>query len=283
MLAIGVKSRADLIGRKLRMIRKLTNLTMLAALTLIAGILPSAVRAQKLTFKIPPTAIRLTVKDQPVTITAFGVVSMLAQERDLAVFNVELDADLSDLQRNITPLLSEELDKDDHCGDRIAIQRATLVPLAPASLTSVELHYERWGCAKVFGKEQAKRLIGGNAVVQMKLTPSIDRETGGLRLDPEVGEIQADGSLGELIRTGSVGEILRQKVQAAMLNALKKGTNLFATLPPAIQEHASIQNIQFKDGGAGRLLVVLNGEARISKEEVQLLAQQVKERSSSTH
>jgi hypothetical protein len=253
------------------------------ALILAAGVFSIAADAQKLSFKIPPTLIRLNVKDQPVTITAFGVVSMLTQERDLAVFNVELDADLADLQQNITPLLSEALNKNDPCGDRITIQRATLVPIPPASLTTVEFHYERWGCAKVFGKEQTKRLIGGNAVVQMKLTPSADQETGELHLDPEIGEIRADGSLGELLRTGALGETLREKVQAAMLNALKKGTNLFTTLPPAIRDHASIQGVQFRDGGSGRLLVVLNGEARISKEQIQVLALQVKDRSSSLH
>jgi len=260
-----------------------TKAAIISALVLAAGVLTFTAHAQKLTFTIPPTLIRLNVKDQPVTITAFGVVSMQAQERDLAVFNVELDADLADLQQNITPLLSEALDKNDQCGDRIAIRRATLVPIPPASLATVELHYERWGCAKVFGKEQTKRLIGGNAVVQMKLTPSVDRETGELRLDPEIGEIQADGSLGELLRTGSLGETLREKVQAAMLKALKKGTNFFTTLPPAIQDHATIRNVQFREAGPGRLLLVLNGEARISKDQIQALAQQVKDRSSSPH
>ncbi len=221
------------------------------------------------------------MKDQQVTITAFGVVSMARQDRDLSVFTLVLDADLSDLQQNITPLLSEALDKDDRCGDRITIQRATIVPLPPASVTAVELHYERWGCAKIFGKEQSKKLIGGNAVVQVKLTPSIDKESGELRLDPEIGEIQADGSLGELLRSGSLGDMLREKIRASMLTALQKGTNLISTLPLAIQGHATIHNVGFKDAGAGRLLVELDGEARLTKQQIQALSEQVKEHAGS--
>jgi len=250
---------------------------------LALGSLPVLVSAQKLTIKIPPTKIFLKVKDQPVAITAFGVVSMVAQEKNLTVFALELDADLSDLQRNITPLLSEQLDKDDHCGDRITIQHATMVPAPPASLATVELHYERWGCAKVFGKEQAKKLIGGNALVQIKLTPAIDKDDGELRLEPEMGEIQADGSLGDLLRSGSLGDMLREKIRASIRGAIQKGTNFSATLPPAIQSNVSIQTAQFRDEGSGRLVAVLGGEARINNEQIQALSQQVKERAASIH
>jgi hypothetical protein len=137
---------------------------------------------------------------------------MVAKDRDLNILKLGLTADLSDLQQNMTGLLSSELDKDDRCGDRIAIENATLTPLDPASLAVVQLHYERWACANVFGKQEAKKLTGGNAVIQMKLTPAVEDNHTELRLVPEVGPIEANGSLGELLRSGTLGEILRDKI-----------------------------------------------------------------------
>jgi hypothetical protein len=234
--------------------------------------------AQNLTFKIPPVNIPFKVKDQTVTITAWALISMVAKERDLDVFKLELSADLADLQQNMTGLLSAQLDKDEHCGDRITIERATLAPADPASLATVHLHYERWACVKAFGKQQARRLVGGNAVIPVKLTPGVGENRTELRLVPEVGTIEADGSLGELLRSGTVGEMIREKIRTAILSALQKGTNLSATLPPAAQGYATIQNAAFKDAGSGRLMVVLAGQVRITQEQVQMLSKQVKER-----
>jgi hypothetical protein len=253
---------------------------LLAALLLpLAGAPPSA--AQNIHIKIPPTNIPLTVKDRTVTITTFGTVTGTAQGRDGAALTVELDADLSELQQNLTPLLSEQLDKDSRCGDRIAIQNATLVPLPPASLATVQLHYERWGCAKLFGKEQTKRLVGGNATLQLKLTPSIEKEDTELHLTAELGEIQADGSLGELLRSGALGQTLREKIHDAILNALQKGSCANLALPPAIQAYASLQSVEFRDAGGGRLLAILSGNARVTQDQLQRLLKQVKERAGS--
>jgi hypothetical protein len=188
-----------------------------------------------------------------------------------------LTADFSDLQENLTGLLSSALDKDDRCGDRIDIQHATLTPVHPSSVAVVQLHYERWACIKVFGKEQSKKLVGGNAIMQLKLTPSIEGNNTELRLIPEMGPIDADGSLGELLR-GPLGDTLREKTRASILSAMQKGTDLTATLPPAIQSYASIQNAQFEDAGSGRLLAVLEGEVKVTREQVQALSKEMKER-----
>jgi hypothetical protein len=248
------------------------------ALLLIGGIASTSTQAQNLTFRVPPVKIPLTVKDQAVTITASALISMVSKDRDLDIFKLELSADLADLQRNMTGLLSSQLDKDDHCGDRIAIQSATLVPAEPAGLATVQLHYERWACIKAFGKQQAKRVVGGNAVVPVKLTPAVEQDNTELQLVPEVGAIEADGSLGELLRSGTVGPMIRDKIRNAILSAMQKGTNLSATLPPAAQAYATIESATFRDGGAGRLIVVLDGQLRITKEQVQILSKQVKER-----
>jgi hypothetical protein len=170
------------------------------------------------------------------------------------------------------------LDKDDHCGESLTIQNATLTPAQPAGLALVQLHYERRACMKVFGKRESKTLIRGDAQIQIKLTPEIEKDTSELRLAVDVGEIRANGSLGDLLRSGELGNSLREKIRNVILSALQKGTNLSVTLPPAAQRNVSIQDAEFKDAGDGRLLVVLGGEVRLTQTQLQALASQVKER-----
>lgn len=158
------------------------------------------------------------------------------------------------------------------------MQNATLKPADPASIALVQVHVERWTCVKVLGKQAAKRLVGGDAQVPIKLTPVIEKDSTELQLQPEVGEIQADGSLGELLRSGALGDEIKEKIRSSILSALQKGTNLGATLPPAVQGYVTIQNAEFKDGGGGTLLVVLAGEARITQEQLKALSDQVKAR-----
>jgi hypothetical protein len=228
---------------------------------------PWAATAQNAVFKVPPVKIPLEVKDQPITITASAVLTLTTKDRNLRVLNLQLTGDLSDLQRNLTTLLSAQLDKDDRCGERIAIQNATLKPADPSSVAVVQL-----------GKQAARKVLGGDAQIQIKLTPKIEKDSTELELVPEVGEIQADGSLGELLRSGALGETIREKIRSSIVSALHKGTNLAATLPPAVQGYVTIQNAEFKDAGGGSLLVVLDGEARITQEQVKQLSDQVKER-----
>lgn len=234
--------------------------------------------AQNLNLKIPPVSIPLTIKDQTVTITATAQISQLPKSREQNLFQLQLRADLAGLQQNMTALLGSALDKDSPCGDRIAIQSATLTPAAGAALATIQMHYERWVCAKLFGKQQVKKLVGGNATLQLSLTPVVDETNTELRLIPELGPIQADGSLGELLRSPPVAAILRDKIQAAIQSAMQKAANLTATLPPVAQPYASIQSAAFQDAGNGRLAVVLDGQLRITKEQARQLAQQIKSR-----
>jgi len=232
---------------------------------------------QTATFQVPPVKIPLNVKDQKITVVASAFIAASKNPRGMNDVKLQLTADLSDLQQNLTDVVSAELDKDDRCGDRIAVQNATLTPSEPAAWTTVQLHYERWACAKVFGKQQSKRLIGGNATIEMKLTPAVEQDNTELRLIPEVGPISADGSLGELLRSGSVGLMLQEKIRDSILSTMQKGTSLSATLPPAIQPYAAIQNARFTDSGAGRIAAVLEGEFTVTDQQIQLLSKQVKE------
>ena len=247
-------------------------------LALAMGVSAIHASGNSITFKIPPVMIPLKIKDQQATIVASAIITLVAQSRGLNTLKLEFTADLSNLQRNMTGLLSSALDKDDRCGDRIDIQNATLTPVDPAALATVQLHYERWVCAKLFGKQEDKRLIGGNAMIQMKLTPAVEENNTELRLVLELGPVEADGSLGELLRSGTLGEVLRDKIQSAILAALKKGTDLSATLPSAVQGYVTIQDAQFKDSGSGRLAAVLDGEGRITNEQLQALSKEIKER-----
>ena len=253
------------------------NFWRVARFVLILASLPAA-DAQDLTFKTPSVKIPLEIKDQRITVVASAQITRLSEERGVNVVRLDLTADLSDLQQNMTALLSSELDIDDRCGDHIQIQHASLTPQDPAGLVVVQLHYERRACVKVLGKQQASRLVGGDAAVQTRLTPVVEDNNTKLRLRAEVGSIEADGSLGQLLRAGPLGEMLRDKIRNSVQSALQKGAELGATLPPSVQPYATIQNARFSDAGAGRIEVILTGEFRITNEQLQALASEVKTR-----
>ena len=103
-----------------------------------------------------------------------------------------------------------------------------------------QLHYERWKCIRMLGKERPNKLIGGKGVIEVKLTPTVDQGTTA-RLVPAVGRIEADGALGELLRSGSLGEQLREKIRDSLLHAMQKGTDFKATLPPVAQDYITIE------------------------------------------
>ena len=249
-------------------------------LVLILAIVASPILAngQGQTFKIPPVKIPLNIKDQHIAIVASGTIAMARKDHGLNEAKVELTADLSDLQHNMTGLLSSALDKDNPCGDRILIQSATLTPIEPASLSVVQLHYERWACVKLFGKQEVKKMIGGNALIKMKLTPAVGPDQTELQLVPELEPIEADGSLGEFLRMGNIGEMLRDQIQAAILAALKKGVDLNAILPGAVKGDVTIQDVRFRDAGSGSLALTLVGQAQITNDQLQALSKQAKAR-----
>jgi len=142
----------------------------------------------------------------------------------------------------------------------------------------VQLHYERWACIKAFGKQQAKRVVGGNAVIPVKLTPGVTKIIRNCGWCRKWGRSKRTVSLGELLRSGTVGEMIRDKIRRAFCRRCRKGRTLARHWPPAARGYATIENAAFRDGGAGRLMVVLDGELRITKEQVQMLSKQVKER-----
>jgi hypothetical protein len=177
------------------------------------------------------------------------------------MYTIALTADLSEFQQNLTALLNPQLDRSDKCGDHLELQNATIAPNAPASLATVQVHYERWGCVKAFGKQIVKKLVAGNGIVPVKLTAVL--EGNAVHIVAEAGEIQADGSLGELLRSGEMGQTLREKVQKSVQSAIDKSTDWKATVPAALQDIVKFRTIAFRDAGAGRLALDVSGEAHL--------------------
>jgi hypothetical protein len=64
--------------------------------------------------------IPLSIENQPIAIVASGIISVAARGHNDYLLKLDLTADLSDLQQNMTGILRSQLDKDEHYGDRIA-------------------------------------------------------------------------------------------------------------------------------------------------------------------
>jgi hypothetical protein len=194
--------------------------------------------------------------------------------------------DLGSFQENITPVLRTQLNRSDRCGERLSVERAALAPAAPSSVLNVQVHYERFGCVKALGKEVVKRLVGGNAVIEVDLSPSVEVRTTsensaensarenpngrqGISLTARVRKIDADGSLGELLNSGQLGDSIREKIGTSVESAVRKSANLKSSLPPEVAEVASIKSVQFAEGGGGRLWLAIAGEASLSAAQFQ--------------
>ena len=232
----------------------------------VAILLAAGLPAAELTIRIPPVTSTLNIEEQPVAMTVWGSISGV---------HLEVDADLSDLQRQITPILRAQLNQDNRCGDRLSVEQAALSPAAPASVLRANLHYEKWGCAKAFGRELVKKLIGGNSTIQIRLTPVVENSDS-VRMRAEVTSIEADGQLGEVLRSGSFGEALQEKIRKSVVSAVEKSTRLPESLPKAVRDIATLRSVQFVDRGEGRLGLSIAGEAQISAQQAQMLADQLK-------
>jgi hypothetical protein len=221
-----------------------------------------------LAFDIPPVPVSLNVSGQPVAIVVSGNVSG-APEQPLAL---NLHADLSELQSHMTPLLQTELNQSNRCGERISVEKATLMPAAPAGRMTVDLHFEKWACFKAFGKENAKRLVGGNGSVQVLLTPRV-QDGNTVSLDAEIGNIDADGSLGELLHS-DYGATLRDKIRQALLKAIQKSASLEAVVPAQAQPFVTIQSVEFVERGSGILVLNLSGRLKVPGAQVASVLEQ---------
>jgi len=224
----------------------------------VAGLIFAVVcLAQTDTFKLPPLKSSLTLEGQPVAITFWGAVSPS---------HLSATADLGDFQDHLTPILAAQLNRSDKCGERLTVEKAVL---APSGLLIANVHYERYACAKAFGKEINKRLVGGEAVVEVNLTPSVADNH--IAMEAEVRKIEADGSLGEALHSGSFGDSIRQKIAANIESSVRKSADLKSALPAGMESVLTLRTVRFADGGSGRLWLTIEGELHLTAEQFQVL------------
>ena len=217
---------------------------------------------------LPPVAATFDIGGHSVPLTAWGKIF----PPSAGVAGAELTADLGSLQDNITEVLRAQLNRSDRCGDRLSVEQAALVPEGPAAILTAHVHYERWGCAKAFGKEMVKRLVGGNALVEVGLTPTVRAE--GVALESEVRRMEADGSLGDALRSDTLGNTMKDRVTHSVESAVQKASAFGSAMPPGIAEAVTLRGARFADGG-GRLHIVANADLHISGEQLEILAKQV--------
>ncbi|MFZ0276852.1 MAG: hypothetical protein WA254_09130 [Candidatus Sulfotelmatobacter sp.] len=233
--------------------------------------------SQDFAFHLAPVNSSINFRNQPVVITTSGLISEGVAEGGQNTFRLELAADLSDLQDNMTAVLGAQLNKAETCGERIGIRNATLSPQDPATLVMVQLHYERWAC---FGRDTLNEMAEGNGAIEVKLTPAVG-ENGTLRLVPEVNRIDAQGLIGELLRSGALGDAVRDAVAQSVLSSVRQGGDFRVNLPAAAQGYATLRHAQFEGTGAGRVIAVLDGEIRVSNDKATALTSELRGRSSS--
>jgi hypothetical protein len=226
-------------------------------------------------FDIPEAKRSINFANESIAITTFGSITRSSAQDGHNIFKLELTADLSDLQRNVTDILRAQLDKSEPCGERIAIQSATLTPGVQVSVVAVQLHFERWSCP---GREMMNEIVEGNGAIEVKLTPAVT-DDGSLRLLPEIGRVTGEGLFGESLRSGSLGEALRDKITESVLSILSQGDDFKTTLPAAALGSATARQAQFQGTGSGRLLFVLEGEIRVSNDKATALTAELKARS----
>ena len=227
-------------------------------------------RPEAINLRTPPVHATLPIGGQAVGITAWAELS----GRSDAPLHFTVTADLAELQANITPLLAADLNRSNRCGERLEVQSATLAAAAPSALLNLHVHYERWACAKAMGREIAKRLVGGNAVLDVRLNPSV--ESGAPALHADVKSIDADGSLGDALKSGSLGDTLREKIRTSVEAAVAKVATAPA-LPAEVNGVAQLGGAAFRDGGQGRLWFSVEGEVRLTPDQLRALAVPVTE------
>ena len=238
---------------------------------------PAAAFGVDFTFEIPPVRASVEIAGQTIAIRVSGEISGSPKKPGDGdqTFNLNLRGDFGDFQTHLTPLLQAELNKSDRCGERVSITDATLTPAPPAGNLSVQLHFEKWICIRALGRDDAKKLLAGEATIHVILTPQLGEGSAPgqttiqtVRLDADISTIEADGPLGELLRSGAVGTVLRDKIREAMLKTIQKSVELEGVVPSQTKRFLKVQTVGFADGGFGRLALDLAGRLQVPGDQV---------------
>jgi len=231
-------------------------------------------RGQDLTFNLPSVKSPARIANHIVAVGVSGELTQTAVEGNQRTFRLDVDADLSELQQKMTELLRDQLERSDRCGEHLEIRRAMLSPSTPASSLFVSLHFERWTCVGGYGQSTPTEVAESDGSVELRLTPGLDKSSGP-QMKSEFTRIDASGMLADALRSGDLGDDLRDKATDSVLSALRSASDFKATLPPVLQDAATVQTVKFQDTGAGNLRVVLEGQVQISSEQANTLASQL--------
>ncbi|MGD0987195.1 MAG: hypothetical protein ABR874_05250 [Candidatus Sulfotelmatobacter sp.] len=240
--------------------------------------IPAASNGTGFTFALVPEKNIINVGDLPITLTTSATVSKNPPEGGQNTFPVELIEDVSDLQLNIADLLRRQINKADRCGERIDVQTAQLAPQGQSASVTVQLHFERWTCAPVFGRDSMNEIVEGNGAIEVLLTPEV-AEDGTLKLAGKINRIDAQGLIGDLLRSGSLGDTMRDKVAESMISVMRQGADFKAAIPAAARNYATLRHAQFAGTGSGKLILLLNGDIRVPDEQVVALTNELEQAS----
>jgi hypothetical protein len=231
---------------------------------------------EDLAFTLPQVKLSISLQNSKIPVTVSGTLSQIAAQGGQRTFKLELIADLTDLQQNITDLLRSQLDSSETCGQRVSIKQARLTPAAPAGLLVVRLHFERWMCLRGSGQQTSTELAESDGTVEIKLTAAIEKEKQNtLAVNAAFGRIDATGMLSDELHSGALGADLQDKAAQLVLLGARAGTDFKMVLPAAVQDSATLQGVKFRDFGVGGLGVVLEGQVEISNEQANQLARQL--------
>jgi hypothetical protein len=227
----------------------------------------------QLTYALPVVKNSVSASTPAIAVSTSGKLSETAADSTQRTYRLLLNADLSDLQLNVTGFMRSQLDRSDSCGQRVDIRQATLVPSTPSSFLTLKLHFERWTCAR---QTTPSELAESDGTVYLKLTPQVG-DSHVLKLVAEFARIDASGILQDSLQNGFLGDELREKVAQSVLSVISTGIDFKTTLPLAAQNGAVIQAANFLDAGSVNLSIGIDGQIQLSAEQATALASQLKQ------
>ena len=236
-------------------------------------ILPS--ERHEIAYTLEPATSSVEIGGQSIPVQAAGAIAQGLPADGPDTYSIRFVADLSDLQDAMTDVLRGVLNQGARCGQRVEIQRATLVPEPPAALVDIHLHFERWICPP--GTGSATELANIDGALELKLLTSLD-EKGELHVAAQTGKVDAQGLLRDALLNGDLGDTVREQVSASVLTALQKAVEVRTLLPAPAQPSASLEKARFRDAGTGHLSFVLDGQLKLSGDQTRAFAEQLKQR-----
>jgi len=225
-------------------------------------------------FELAEVRSPIVIGKETIALTVSGDLSQIASQGGRRTFNLRRVVDLSDLQEKITEVLRTQFDSAGSCGERLAVREAAIISSTPASILTLQLHYERRSCWKLDGQTGWQELAEADGSVEVKLTPVVDKANA-LKVRCEFSRINASGVMKESLRNGVQGEELREKLSQSMLAALDAGIQVQGKLPLALRNIALVQSAKFQDVGIGRLGAVLEGQLDLTAEQVSQLVSEL--------